>query len=87
MICRQTEAVRESIDFSEYSEMSLEWTRFRRLLHPDEEVENSETWYTRFYNTALYGDAQRLWKSLVASMREIACDYSRSPSGNRPCVH
>jgi len=32
-----------------------------RLLHPDEEAENSETWNTSFYNTAaLYGDAQRL---------------------------
>jgi len=27
-----------------------------RMLHPDEEAENSELWYKSFYNTALYGD-------------------------------
>ena len=25
----------------------------KKLLHPDEEDENSETWYASFYNTAL----------------------------------
>ena len=53
-------SVRESIyifQFYIFSEMSLEDCCIS--VHPDEEAENSETWYTSFYNTALYGDAQR----------------------------
>ena len=40
----QTETVHESIDFSD---LCIFRNVFRRLLHPDEEVVNSETWYTQ----------------------------------------
>ena len=86
MTCRQTEAVRESNDFSEYSEMSLERTstRFRRLLHPDEEAENlklgTHVSTTLPYMELLHCPIWRCTKTLlVDSMGEIASDYRAEP--------
>jgi len=85
----QTEAIWESIDFPIH-------VFFQKCLQKT--AENSETWYTSFYKTALrlYEDAQKLWKFLVAweklhpiiepiqmiNLHMQACSYVCTHAGN-----
>ena len=65
----QTEAVRKLINFPilrVFLKMSLEDYCIQ--------MKKSEVWYTSFYNTALYGDAQSL--EIPCSIGEIVTDYT-----------